>query len=276
MTDQIKEYYITSELLSFYVLNKLHLPRRFDEYISCGLNELIDNNYVSVLESCKKTYILDLSSLYVDGKKHKYTEINSEEIISIMNIDYGGRFNLLKYFISLIGTINSEIEVYVGCDSKRNIVGNMTIDFLSSLTKLNRNTIMSYNDILVENSLIYIYKSGDTCYKENEIRSLKNVYGRTQDKEYIDEFGKNQQKFHNSNKYVKTDKNKSNSKRALAQKYVALCNGKEYSKQEIIEIYQYIVSENNKYIKLKDKNNSDYYDDKIRDITIFKEFDYLN
>ena len=276
MTDQIKEYYITSELLSFYILNKLHLPRRFNDYISCGLNELIDNNYVSVLDSDKKIYSLDLSSLYVDGKKHKYIEVDSEEIISIMNIDYTGKFNLLKYFVLLIGTINSSIEVYIDCDSRKNIIGNMTIDFLSNLTKLNRNTIMTYNEILTENNLIYIYRSDDIYLKDNEIKSLNNIYGRPQDKEYINTHAANQQKHFNSNKYTKINKNKSNSKRALAQKYIALCNGKEYSKQDIIEIYQYVISENTKYIKLGDKNNSDYYNDKIRDVEIFKQFDYLD
>jgi len=275
MTEQVKEYYVTSELLSYYILNKLTLPRRFNEYISCGLNELIDNEYVLIIESNKKIYSLDLSSLYIDGKSQKYIEVDSNEITTIMNIDYTGKFNLLKYFILLIGTINGSIEVYIDFDSKRNIIGNMTIDYLSKITKLNRNTIMAYNNILIENNLIYVYRSNDAYLDNDDIKSLTNIYGRAKYKLYIDEFAKNQQKYKNSINYVKMNKNKSNSKRSLSQKYIALCNGKEYPKQDIIEIYLYIKSENEKYNKLNEKNNSNYYDDKIRDMTVFNKFSYL-
>ena len=278
MSEQNRNYYITPELLSYYLLDTLSTPRRFTEYVSCGLNELIDNNYVSVCESSKKTkngYSLDLSNLHIDGIKQRYVEISSDEVAIIMNSIHPSKFIVFKYFVSLIGTINTSIEVYLDTMSKRNIIGNMTIEYLSKLTKINRKTVMAYNDILSEMGLIYIHRSNDAYLEDTSIKSMTNVYGRLENRAYIDEFVRNQQKYFNPINYVKINKGKANSKRSLSQKYKALCNGKEYSEEDIIEIYNYIVSENKKYEDMNSKGNSNYYDSKIRDIDIFEQFDFL-
>ena len=42
-----------------------------------------------------------------------------------------------------------------------------------------------------------------------------------------------------------------------------------------MEIYQYVISENNKYNKLYEKEKYTSYLDKIRDISVFDKFDFI-
>lgn len=71
--------------------------------------------------------------------------------------------------------------------------------------------------------------------------------------------------------------NNANQKRRLAQMYQHICKGKydDYSEDEIIAVYNYVLSENKKYEELYDKTQYDGYLDKIRDIDVFEHFNFL-
>ena len=189
-------------------------------------------------------------------------------------------FLLLRYFVSLISTISSKITVYLdNGEYKNRVVGNFTIDYLSELSGITDRTIIEYNKILEEIGLIYIYRQEDFVLdKENNIKRLNNIYGRASDIEYITTFAKNQQKHYESYRYLENNNKKANTKRRLAQMYQQLLKGRgeKYTENEILEIYNYVIEENQKYERMYEKNKCEDYLDKIRDTDIFDKYEFLN
>lgn len=250
---------------------------RMTDYIKCGLNELIENNIIKEINKVQKHYILDCSNLWIDTNNSNYTIITFNEVIKIFEIENVNNFSLLRYYIYLIGTISNKITVYLEDGQYKNhVIGNFTIEYLSQLTGISKRTIIDYNKILENNKLIYVYRQNDFIInEENNIKQLPNVYGRFKDIQYINTFANNQKKFKESYKYVKNNIEKINNKRRLAQKYQQLLKGggKNYSKEEIQEIYYYVINENKKYYNTYDKTKNENILDKIRDVQIFEQFD---
>ena len=178
-----------------------------------------------------------------------------------------------------MSTITSSITVYLpNGDYKNRVVGNFTIDYLSKLAGISERSIIEYNKILEENNLLYVNRNGDFVLDEqNNIKKMSNVYGRPCDSEYINEFANSKQKYNSSYRYVQTNEVSANNNRRLAQMYQQILkgNGERYSKTEIIEIYDYIVSQNKKYEKLYEKHNYEEYLNKIRDVSVFDKYDFL-
>ena len=106
---------------------------------------------------------------------------------------------------------------------------------------------------------------------------MTNVYGRPEDKIYIDAFAINQQKYKNSYRYVENNIKKANDKRRFAQIYNQIYknNDSKYSQEEIQQVYEYVLQENHKYEALYKKNNDETYLEKIRDVQIFNKYDFL-
>lgn len=127
--------------------------------------------------------------------------------------------------------------------------------------------------------MLYIFRQNDFLINKEsgEIKRLPNVYGRFEDKIYIDTYALSQQKHKESYRYVENNIKKANNKRRLAQMYNQLCkdNDSKYSQEDIQEIYSYVLQENFKYQKTYEKNNDESCLEKIRDITVFKKYDYL-
>ena len=52
--------------------------------------------------------------------------------------------------------------------------------------------------------------------------------------------------------------------------------GNNYSERDIEEIYNYVITENEKYERMYLKNKCEDYLDKIRDTEIFKKYDFIS
>ena len=250
------------------------------DYIKCGINELVDNHIIKKVDEQQKHYILDCSNLWTNTSKEFFTIITFGEVQKIFNVENVNNFLLLRYFVSLISTISSKITVYLeNGEYKNRVVGNFTIDYLSELSGITDRTIIEYNKILEEIGLIYIYRQEDFVLdKENNIKRLNNIYGRTSDIEYITTFAKNQQKHYESYYYLENNNKKANNKRRLAQMYQQLLRGggKDYTEKDINAIYNYVIEENQKYERMYEKNKCEEYLDKIRNTDIFDKFSFLN
>lgn len=249
------------------------------DYIKRGLNELIDNQVVEKIDVIQKHYILDCSNLCLNDQKEYFTIITFNEVKKIFEVENINNFLLLKYFTSLMWTISSKITVYLeNGEYKNRVVGNFTIDYLSELSGIAVRTIIDYNKLLEEIGLIYVYRQNDFVIdKENNIKRLNNIYGRASDIDYIIAFANNQQKHYESYRYVENNLKKTNTKRRLAQMYQQILKGndKKYSNAEIISVYEYVVSENEKYERMYEKNHYEEYLDKIRDTDVFEKYDFL-
>ena len=150
---------------------------------------------------------------------------------------------------------------------------------ISQISRITQKSIVEYNKILENIGLIYIYRQNDFIINKDtgEITRLTNVYGRPEDKIYIDTFAINQQKYKDSYRYVENNIKKANDKRQFAQIYNQIYknNDSKYSQEKIQQVYEYVLQENHKYEALYKKNNDETYLEKIRDVQIFNKYNFL-
>ena len=59
--------------------------------------------------------------------------------------------------------------------------------------------------------------------------------------------------------------------------YIQILKGKDknYSKKDILDVYQYVVSENSKYKNMYEENSYSGYLEKVRDLTVFDKYDFI-
>lgn len=275
---EVSKICVTLQQIIFSIIGIVPERRsRIYENIVQGLKELEDANLVKIDDVTQKHYILDTSSMTIDTSKGNFTIVYFDEIKRIFEIDGVNNFILLEYFVSLVGTISSSIEVVLPSGiSKSRVVGNYTIQYLAKISKISVRSVIDYNKILENNKLIYIYRHDDFLLFNGELRQLSNVYGRFSDHEYIDVYGLRLSQTENVHKKSGIDID-ANKKRRLAQIYTQIYkyHKTNYTREQILEVYNYVLKENERYQKLYDDSKFNNYLDKIRDIEVFKEFDFL-
>lgn len=246
--------------------------------IQSGLEDLNNNNYIKIKDTQQKHYLLDCSNLCFDTNSGNFSKITFEEVIKIFQIKTVNQYCLLRYFILLMGTLMAKITVSLpNGNSKSSIISNLPISYLAKQMNVSTKTIMDYNKSLEDAKLIYVYRQNDFIQNEDSsIKSLPNIYGRYEDKEYIEIFASNQRKHQKSYLHTYEKNNNTNQKRRLAQMYQNICKGKytSYSEEEIIDVYNYVVSENKRYEEIYNKTQYDGYLDKIRNTDVFKQFEF--
>ena len=145
----------------------------------------------------------------------------------------------------------------------------MPVEYLCNMIgvsfKTNSKLIYQYNKVLEENKIMYINHNNDKFIQNSStgrIRSYTNNYGRYEDKDYICEYA-----IKNINESIENDViSESNKRRKYSAWYNNLCNDfdkyiKIYSDKELIEMYEYIHSKNNRindeldYIKESSQRN---------------------
>lgn len=275
-----KKHCITPQQIYYYLFEDSNPTKYKVNFIKCGLDELIKENIISQIGEINKCCILDCSPLWIEFENSKYTMITFDEVRKIFHVENTNNFLLLKYFIFIISTISSKIEVWLDpVTSKRHVVGNFTIDYISQISGISERSIVEYNKILEDIGLLYINRQNDFVINDdNEIRQLSNAYGRPIDREYIDSFVLQNQKYRESYKYVKKSISTVNNNRRLAQMYVQLLKGndKKYSEHDIKTIYDYVISENKKYERLYEKDGYEDYLEKVRDVNVFEKYNFID
>lgn len=269
-------YGITEAQIYYYLTTKTINSRWVKHTIHSGIEELVNNGIVSVKQTLNThDKIFDLSSLHIskDSDK-KFIVVELSEIQAILNGCGVNKYSILRYFILLIGTFNPNITVFLSeLDQASRILSTMPIEYLCKLTGLSKSTILTYNKILEDLQIIYIYHAADYYRTDpHTIKSPPNVYGRYRDREYINQYIKNDAQYRGYGNYDSNSKAKANHKRRLAQRYNQIVFGqKECSHTEIQEVYDYTIAHNEKYQKLYDKCKYEPYKEKIRDVSVLEE-----
>lgn len=269
----------TVDILSYELTQNLNASRRFNAHLKQGLEELINHSFVKVIEKRAGLYLLDCSGLVV-GDDEKYATVLRQEVRNVFQIPNTNGFHLLKYFVCLMSTISNTIDVWAdSVQHKQGVVGMFNMHFLCCLSGCPERTIIEYNKILEKNKLVYIYRAGDFVISKEtgELRRLTNVYGRFEDRMYIEAFGQKRKKDHRTYRYVEKGVNSVNERRKLAQKYNQILAGNDakYSKEEIQEIYTYVLGENKKYQAAYDKTGNEMILKSIREESVFRKYDFL-
>lgn len=274
----ILEFGTSPEQIGFLLTKTLDHSRRFNDYLKDGLDDLIAAQIISKIGESKKSYYLDCSKLWTDSDDLPFTIITLNEAQKIFEVENVNNFKLLRFFIFVIGTISNQIDVWINSsDHKIRTVGNLTIDYISKASGISSRTAIEYFKILEDIELLYVYRQKDFIIDEiGNIKKLSNVYGRKKDKIYIDTFANNQKVNKEAYRYTNKNVESVNYNRRLAQMYNHLLNGKDtgYSEKQILEIYNYVLSENKKYTTLYEKNGYESYLNKIRDVDIFDKYNF--
>lgn len=278
--EEISNVVITLEILSYQLTGTLKSSRRFYETLKIGLDELIENKIITQIEEYKKHYLIDCKNLFITEDNQFFTIITFEEMRKIFQIENANSFLLLKYFVFLIDSISSSIDVYLDAFQHKNrVVGKVTFNYLMKVCGLSRKSIIDYTKLLENRELIYINRPNDFLLNEEngEISRLPNIYGRPEDKLYIDKYAENQKDYYGSYHKVATNIQNANTKRRLAQIYLQIINdnGEKYTKEEISDVYAYVISENKKYENLANKYNDDSYLEKLRRTDVFDKYSFI-
>ena len=276
------EYFISYNMIAYSVFGRI--PNRYElTAMKNGLNELIDKKYIKIVESYSKSeYVLDLSALYYKKEDGFFSDLSKEEMHKIMNLNGNyDKYKLLRYFTCQIGSFNrsENMKKYKGK------IGGMGLDYFTDLIPITKPTVITFNKILEENELLFIIRHNDffqgvTYDGNSELREIHNTYSRWSDRGLAKEYAENIHGY----KYNTDEKNKkskkANENRSLGLKlYYLTTQKREYSSDEMNEIYAYAVDKNKRLKKSYDKNiENGYHPDKPNyiDMSIFEQLSYLN
>lgn len=257
MTKDTVQYYITYNLIAYSVFNR-HVNRYELDAIKRGFTELVDSGYIAILDSFNKNeHLVDLSELYYNGGEF-FCDLTDEEMHEIMNISGNhNKYKLLRYFACQVGSFNrsDNMREYKGK------IGGMSLDYFENLIPITKPTVISFNNLLEENHLLFVIRHKDFYQGRFEdgssyIREIPNTYSRWCDKDLAIKFSENLHGY----KYFEKKKNvqtvEANHKRSLGQKLnYFIYAGVEYTNEEIKELREYAAAKN-AYMKK-------YYEDNI-------------
>lgn len=264
-------YYLTGEIPE--------RKNRIYSYIEQGIEELCLNDCIKIDSIQQKHYLLDCSGLWIDTSSDRFSIVSFNEVQQIFQINGVNKYRLLHFFILLMGSLMASVTISPpNLISKSSVVTNLPISYFSEKMQVSEKTIITYIQALENDKLVYAFREDDFVLNDNNsIKRLKNVYGRYCDKEYVNHYANTQQQLKKSYYYTSQTQMNANQKRRLAQMYQNLCKNKfsNYSKEDVMDIYDYVISENNKYKELYKKTQYDEYLKKIRSVEVFKKFKYL-
>ena len=250
-------YCVNSEILSYYLYGSQGYGRRFKSYIQAGLEELISLNMIKRINTTAKYFVVDLQELNL-SKDDNFVIINKHEINTIMSSKHKARFNLLRYYSYLIGTLISSDALFSNGEKSghKRVVGMQSQKFLSTGFGISEHTVSEYTKLLEQLRLLYVVRSTSFTHSSNQdFINCNNVYGRFSNKALIDEYcSVHLKKSERVRKIVKAKH--VNQKRSLAQKYNCLMNGYRYDPATVSAIYAYVKEYNDTHPKQYHKDMS--------------------
>ena len=130
------------------------------------------------MEQNRNNYIIDGKSCYIDTKKSRFIIIQLWEIQKIFSSLGAYGFNVLRFFVNIIGTINGNSKSW-----------HMTQDDMVLSWGFSKNTVNEYLNKLEELELLYTFRSR-ARRTDKPYHRVGNVYGRYKDKHLIIQEGK--------------------------------------------------------------------------------------
>lgn len=273
------DYYANADYIAYLLSGVYPANNKFTSAISNGIIGLANKVMIILSQSAKTNeWILDLQIMIDDNKKKDttqdklYTIVDEADIHKII-LSNGEFFtksiSLVKFYVYVLSTIFKSGTEYKG-------VGFTSVDSMSSTTGYNTKTVSAYLKQLEELELIYIYRAKDRIkFDTGEIVEITHTYGRYKDKDLVNRIGKTHEEEYGAKaKHKRINKSIGDKTRGLSQKYVHLDKcldaGKKnpYKYKENREIYFAMVELNKKY----DEEGRN----RIKDLSMFKEFDFYN
>ena len=263
MQKDMKKYFVSYNMIAYYLMQR---PANRSEMssIKSGFIELKDKGYVREVESYgTNDFVADLTALYFEQGKEYFSDMTDEEMHKIMGIK--GRHDkckLLRFFACMVGSFNRGNSVP---DHLKGKIGGMPLEHFVTTLGYSKPTIVSFNRILEENKLLFIIRHKDFVQYRDEtgqssLREFPNTYGRYKDKKLVKYFAETEHgyKYFEEKNCIKVKQ--ANENRSLAQKYNALCNGKEYDGDTLKKIFVWADKKNELLKKEWEQAVEDGYD----------------
>lgn len=234
-----EELYVSVNMLCYRLYGNVTYTRTFKDSIINGFNNLNARGIIRIKEQINKAeFIIDASGLYFDDKF--FVGIDLEYIRRTCNcssrVDRG---SLVKYLLVMIGTLCNDPYKFqdVQVRHMKGLVGFMPISYIAQESGISEQTALSYNTILEDAKIIYIYRHGHTYQDlDGKMKTINNNYGLYENKQEILGYASG---FARMQGYTVQDGD-ANKRRSLAAKYNAMQKGKHYSEEETQEILEYI------------------------------------
>ena len=273
-------YYVNVKQIAYLLTRSYPTKDNLDRNVLSGIKGLISKGILSCENVGENEWILNLSSLIQSNQKKDkeeikssrdfYTFVEDSEVCKILNLGeryYTKVINLLRFYIYVLSTIFKS--------GKHRGVGFTSLNNMSEDTGLTTKTISNYLTLLVENELLYIYRSKDFIkFDTGEFIEISHTYGRFKDKDLIIEMGKTHDneygyKLNNKHKKIKKPTNKV---RSYTQKYAYLKRSIEdtgvipYDNDQLKDIYKFIKKLNEKQKDIREPypldifSNFDFYE----------------
>lgn len=239
-----EEFYVSINMLCYRLFGDTTYTRAFKDSVINGLNTLVDRNLIVVKEKISKMeFVLNGQGLYFENVF--FIGIDLEYIRTACHVDARvDKGGLIKYLLTMVGTLCNDPFYYQGCEFEhmKGTIGFMPISYIAQEACVSEATALSYNTILENEKIMYIYHFRHTYYDEikERIKTLNNVYGLFEHRDNVLKFAKGMSARYNVPFTV--HKQDANKRRSLAAKYNAMCRGKQYSEEETKEILEYIKS----------------------------------
>lgn len=174
------ELFVSIDNIGYYLTGKFidsQIDKNLIKGIKKGFKGLKKEEDIIILEQNKNNYIIDGKSCYIDTKKFHFIIIQLWEIQKIFSSLGAYGFNVLRFFVNIIGTINGNSKSW-----------HMTQDDMVLSWGFSKNTVNEYLCKLEELKLLYTFRSKARKADETFHR-VGNVYGRYNDKDLIRQEG---------------------------------------------------------------------------------------
>lgn len=174
------ELFVSIDNVGYYLTGKFidsQIDKNLIKGIKKGFEGLKKEEDIIILEQHKNNYIIDGKSCYIDIKKFHFIIIQLWEIQKIFSSLGAYGFNVLRFFVNIIGTINGNSKSW-----------HMTQDDMVLSWGFSKNTVNDYLNKLEELELLYTFRSKARKADETFHR-VGNVYGRYRDKDLVRQEG---------------------------------------------------------------------------------------
>lgn len=257
------EVLTNKNMINYYLTQTKKIPRRFEESLRSGVQELLDKHIISCKEKVGIDYYFDLKNIKLK-ESDKFVFVEFEDIRKIMMSSNSNKSGLLRLYLCILSTFicKNKVQDVREPDKYNNILGMMSQKYFSDITGLSMRSIVEYMKILESLELLYISRCSFMFKDEKgNIKQHNNIYGRYKDRELIEEFAQVRYNMYDELHKVHS-MSAVNHARSLMQKYNRLQKGIEYDSETISAIYKYVKGYN-------EKNPS-----KCKDMSIFQKYGY--
>lgn len=174
--DKNENLFISVESIGYFLTGRFidsQTDKNLIRSIKKGFESLKKEEDIIILKQNRNNYIINSKSCRVDTKKYNFIIIHLWEIQKIFSSLGAYGFNVLRFFVNIIGTINKNSKSW-----------HMTQDNMVINWGFSKNTVNEYLNKLEELELLYTFRSR-ARRTDKPYHRVGNVYGRYKDKNLI-------------------------------------------------------------------------------------------